>query len=161
MAWSYLNTVNFGMIDHSGEKTRSTFYLEGFAAPGAADLPTELVAKHDAVKAGIAAVSLCNFTESKASVGGDTDVAVIPVSPYAQREIGLWVQWVDTVNGDYGSMTIPGPDLTLLAQANTDEVDIAANVTALAFIAILEANLVSRDANAIQVTRMRIVGRSN
>lgn len=161
MAFVYLNEVSMGFLDHSGEKSRTRFYLEALGDPGAADLDTELVAKHDAVKAGIAAVTLCNFTESKVSVGSDTDVATLPASPYAQREIGLWVQWTDSVNGEYGTMTIPGPDLTLLSQANTDEVDISANVTALALIAILEANLVSRDGNAIQVTRMRIVGRSN
>jgi len=91
--------------------------------------------------------------------GYDTDVPVIPASENAQREIALWVQYVDTTTSKYYSMSIPGPDLTLLAQANTDEVDSVANVTAAALVLVLEAELRSELGNAIQVTRMRIIGR--
>jgi hypothetical protein len=54
----------------------------------------------------------------------------------------------------YGEFTIPAP-IDAIKQVNTDEVDIGANAAALALIAVIEANLVSRDGNAIQVTRMR------
>jgi len=161
MAWEYLTEMSVGWIDHSRERTTSSFYLADIAAPATADLDAEVMDPHDAVKAALAAVSLCNFTTSKVTIGKDEDTPLTPASPYAQREIGLWVQWVDTVNQNLGTTVIPGPDLTLLAQTATDEVDITANVAALALSAVLEANCASRDGNPIQITRMRIVGRSN
>lgn len=161
MAVAYQNRVSIGFIDHSGEKSTTKFYIEPFANTAAADLGTDLVDKHDAVKAAIAAVTLCNFTTSHMSVAYDVDSAVVPTDAFAQRETALWIQWQDSVNGKYGSMSIPGPDLDLLAQAGTDEVDLASNVAAIALTGVLELNLVSEFGNAINITRMRIVGRSN
>jgi len=146
-----------GFIDHSGEKSRTEMYLVPLAAGGANQ--AAVVTSHDNVKAAIAVVTLCNFTASTLLHGYDPDVPVIPANDFAQREIGLWVQYVDVTTSKYYSLTIPGPDLALLAQANTDEVDIAANVTAAALVLVLEAELRSELGNAIQVTRMRIIGR--
>jgi hypothetical protein len=107
----------------------------------------------------MAVVTLCNFTDQNLVILADGDIPTIPTSPNAQRELALWVQYTDAVNGDYGTFTVPGPNLTLLGQANTDEVDIVSNVTMAAFVVILEANLVSVDLNAIEITRARIIGR--
>lgn len=147
--------ITQGYIDRSGEKSRSQF----FVAEGAGDDYTQSFVDANDVQGGIAVITLCNFTDMTGSKLITVDTPVIPSSVNAQREIALWIQYVDTVTGDYGSMTIPGPDLTLVSQANTDEVDIAANVTMAAFVVILEANLVSEAGNAIEVTRARIIGR--
>lgn len=159
MAVTLQSKMSVGFIDRSGEKSSTEMYLAPLAADGSNRAAIE--ASHDAVKAALATVSLCNFTVSSVQHLRDTDVPVIPSSDFAQRELGLWIQYVDTVTGKYYSSTVPGPSLALLAQANTDEVDIVANVTAAALVAVLEAELVSEFGNAIQVTRMRLVGRSN
>jgi hypothetical protein len=149
--------ITQGFIDRSGEHSRTQFYVGG----GAGDDYTTALADADDVHDAIAVVTLCNFTDQSLSIPVQTDTPTIPSSEFAQREVALWIQYVDTVNGDYGTMSIPGPDLTLVGQANTDEVDIASNVTAAALVVVLEANCVSRDNHAIEVTRMRIIGRRN
>lgn len=147
--------VTQGFIDRSREYSATQYWLP---EPVGDDL-TDDIAAANTVKGAIAVVTLCNFTNQTASLLLDSDVPVIPSSVNAQRELGLWIQYVDTVTGQYQSMTIPGPNLTLLSQANTDEVDIVSNVTAAALLAVLEAELVSDANNPIEVTRMRIIGR--
>lgn len=149
--------IKQGYIDRSGERSSSQFYV----ATGVGDDMTTPFADANTVQTALAVVSLCNFTNLSLSHIIEVDVPVIPSSVYAQRESALWVQYVDTVDGTYQSLSVPGPDLTLLAQANTDEVDIVANVTAAALVLVLEANLVSENDNPVEVTRMRIIGRRN
>jgi hypothetical protein len=145
-----------GYIDHSGERSQSVMYLPDIASDGSnwAALTADTTGRGDLLKAAIALVTKCNLTKQSVSVDIDLDIPVAPADASAQRETKLWVQYVDTVNLRYGEFTIPAP-IDAIKQINTDEVDIAANVAALALIAVLEANLVSRDGNAIQVTRMR------
>lgn len=147
-----------GFIDRSGEHSRCKMYLPDIAADGSnwADLTADTTGRGDLLKAVIATLTKCNLTKQNINVTIDQDVPVLPAADDAQREWKLWMQYVDTVNGRYGEFTIPGPADTLV-QANTDEVDIAANALMIAAILVFEANLVSRDGNAIQVTRARIV----
>ena len=149
--------ITQGFLDRSAERGSTHFYV----ADGALNDITTPLADADAVHDGMAVVTLCNFTDQNLIVQVQADTPVIPTSVFAQREVALWIQYTDTVTGDYGTMSIPGPNLTLLGQAGTDEVDIIANVTMAAFVVILEANLVSRDDNPIEVVRARIIGRSN
>lgn len=149
--------IRQGFIDYSGENSSTQFYV----LEAAGDDYTSAIADAGTVAGGIAVVTLCNLTSRTLSKLIDSDVPVIPASTFAQREFALLVQYVDVVTGQFGSMEIPGPDLALLGQANTDEVDIVSNITAAAFLAILEANLVSRADNAIEVTGMRIIGRAS
>jgi len=150
-------TISLGYVDRSREYSRTEWLVENGPLN---DITTEIVAAN-AVQAAIGVVTLCNFTNLNLTHLVEADVPTIPTSPYAQRESALWIQYVDTVDGSYQTMSIPGPDKTLLAQANTDEVDIVANVTAAALVLVLEANLVSDQDNPIEVTRMRLIGRSN
>lgn len=159
MAFVRRSKVGIGFVDHSNEKSRTEFYIVPLAAGGANQ--AAVVTSHDNVKAAIAAVTLCNFTTSTVGHGYETDIPVIPASQNAQREIRLWIQYVDNVNGKFYSMEIPGPDLVLLAQVNTDEVDIGANATAVALKLVLDAELRSELNNAVTVTRMRIIGARN
>lgn len=147
--------VKQAFIDHSREFSSTQWYV----AIGAGDDFTQSYVDANDVQAGIAALTLCNFGNLTGSVIIETDTPTTPSAEEAQREIALWVQYVDDVTGKYYSMSIPGPDLGLVAQANTDEVDIVSNIAAAAFVVILEANLVSELDNAITVTRMRIIGR--
>lgn len=147
--------ISQGFIDHSGEKSSTEFYV----AEAAGDDYTTAIADAGDVAGALAVVTLCNFTRRSLSKLIDSDTPIIPSDEFAQRESALWIQYVDTVTGGYQSMQVPGPDLALVAQANTDEVDIVSNVTAAALVVVLEANLVSQAGNTIEVTRMRIIGR--
>jgi hypothetical protein len=131
-------------------------YLPDVAADGSnwADLTADTTGAGDLLKAAIGLVTKCNLTKQSVQVDIDLDIPTPPADPSAQRETKLWVQYVDTTNMRYGEFTIPAP-IDAIKQVNTDEVDIGANAAALALIAVIEANLVSRDGNAIQVTRMR------
>lgn len=149
--------ITQGFIDRSAERSSTHFYV----ADGVANDITQPLADADAVHDGMAVLTLCNFTDQNLITPVQVDTPIIPTSTFAQRELALWIQYVDDTNGDYGSMSIPGPAMTLLGQAGTDEVDIVANVTMAAFVVILEANCVSRDGNGIEVVRARIIGRSN
>lgn len=148
--------VRQGFIDRSRENSSTQYYVDG---PAAGDDFTDAIADANTIKGAMSALTLCNYTRQTASIVLDEDVPTIPSSAFAQREVGLTIQYVDTVTGKYYDMTIPGPDLTLLAQANTDEVDIASNATFLAYSAIVEPLMVSEVGNAVEIVRARIVGR--
>jgi hypothetical protein len=149
------------MIDHSGEDSGCAFYL-----------PQVTAANYDTVTGNgggenvgdlhgaVALVSLLNFKNSTVICETYPEAGTLPVNPLAQRETKLLVQYVDTVNGRRGTVTIPSPNLALVAQIGTDVVDHNVNVTALALTTAIENNAVSRDGNAIQVVGMRIVGRN-
>lgn len=146
-----------GFIDHSGEQSRTQFHIQ----EAAGDDYTTAIATAAIVATALAVVSLCNMTNRTLSKLVDTDVPVIPSDEFAQRESALRIDLVDEVTGARSSMQVPGPDLALLAQANTDEVDIVSNVTAAALLAALEASLSSSVGNAVSVTRMRLIGRAS
>lgn len=146
-----------GWLDHSGEQSRTQFYL----LEGAGDDYTTAIAAAATVATALEVVSLLTALNRSFSVEVATNVANLPASPYAQRELALKIFYSDDVTANKFTMTVPGPDLTLLAQANTDEVDIVANVAAAALKLVLDTNLVSPDGNAITVTRMRLIGRAS
>lgn len=85
-----------------------------------------------------------------------------PSNNYAQRESGLRLFWEESVSPfAKGYLTVPMPDLTLVATAGTDEVDIAGVTVVNALVALLEANMESPSGNAIEFYRGVIVGRRN
>jgi len=156
--------VTAGFIDNSREFSKTQFYLPAIAADGsnfAAVLTTPVTSKWEIVRGAIAVASLCNFTDWTAQAYGEVATPTAPTDDYANREAGLWIQYADTVTGKYYSLTIPGPDQALFRQANTDEVDIVANVPAATLKTALDANLVSELGNPIVVTRMRLIGRAS
>ena len=146
-----------GWLDHSGEQSRTQFYI----VDGAGDDFTTAIAAAATVATALEAVSLMTALNRSFSVEVSTNVPNLPASPYAQRELALKVFYSDDVTAEKYTLTIPGPDLTLVSQANTDEVDIVSNVAAAALKAVLDTNLSSPNGNAITVTRMRIVGRAS
>lgn len=147
-----------GFIDRSAERSSTKVYLPDVASDGTnwADLTADTTGRGDLLKAAFATLSKCNLTKQTLTVVLETDLPVIPTADDAQREWKLQVQYVDDVNGRFGEFSLPGP-ADLLVQANTDEVDIAANALMVAAIPVFEANMVSRDGNPITITRARIV----
>lgn len=151
--------VELSFLDHSRETSKTQFHVVPLLADGSnrAAVLTAVQNMH----AGIAALTLCNLGSGSVQLYQIAEIPTTPSDENAQREQGLWCQYVDNTTGKYYSMTIPGVDRTLVAQINTDEVDIVSNVAAAAFVAIMEANMKSELGNAITVTRMRLIGRAS
>ncbi len=151
-------TLVFNMIDHSGEKSRTKVYLEELASDGSNwdDILTS---------EGLLRTALY-LTTDMAEVGSDVSIPIHtgagtpPSAVNAQREIAIRVKYRDTVNGRYGHFTVPGPKTTFYPPVGSDVVPLD-NVIFAAFILALEANLVSRDENAITIVEGRLIGRAN
>lgn len=150
-------TFNQGWLDRSGEQSSSQFHIQDAGG----DDYTTAIATAAIVASALEAVSLCTALNRTLSIQVATNTPDLPASPYAQREMALKVFYSDNVNAKKYSFTVPGPDLTLLAQANTDEVDIVSNVAAAALKTALDASLASPDGNAVTVYRMRVIGRAS
>lgn len=150
----------FTFLDRSGETSRVDMPCADLTAGNiASQLATILPATAGGLGEAIAAVSLCT-PQSVDVVAAKTALSnVVPVSPYAQRELGLMVSYTDNTTHRSYRITIPGPDWANLGQANSDLVDpAAAGWTTL--VTALEAHVVSPDGNAITVTGGRLVGRN-
>lgn len=150
--------VTLSTLDHSRESSKVQFYVEPLLADGSnrAAVLTEVTLMH----AAIAAATLCNMGAGSVTLYDIVEVPTTPTDENAQREQGLWVQYVDNTTGKYYSMTVPGADRTLFAQINTDEVDISANVAAVALKDAIELNCRSELGNTVSVTRMRLIGKA-
>ena len=84
---------------------------------------------------------------------------VRPASPYAQVELGLRLHYQDNVTGKKYFLTIPAPDLSIVAQTGSDQIDLE-EVTVAALVTAIEAVAVSPDGNPITIERGVIVGRN-
>lgn len=153
-----MSKVTLSYLDFSGETSRTGLY---FADPsGAAFDWASLAAAIDAVNDAIEAVTLCTRGSELISVTLASPATPYPTDEDAQRESGLRVFYQDQVNGRKGNFTIPGPDKSLMAVTGTDIADWGGTEMA-ALETALEANVKSRDGNAIQITHGRIIGRNN
>jgi hypothetical protein len=83
-----------------------------------------------------------------------------PAEEYAQRETGLRLFYKDTVNGKKFHITVPAPDLSLIAEVGTDLVDMSVSVVA-ALTAVLETWVRSPYGNTVSFYKGVIVGRKN
>lgn len=142
--------------DRSNEKSTLSIHFPQIVAGGTNF--DAVISAMEAVEATIDAITLCDNAKQALydirSVGEDT-----PASPWAQRELGVRVFFVDDVNGEKGHFTIPGPDLASLdVQDSSDKLSLSGTLEA-ALVTALEANALSRDGNSITVQRMVIVGR--
>lgn len=151
--------VDISFIDHSREFSKTSFYVPALLADGT-NRAAVLTATQN-MHAALAAATLCNLGGGSVQLYNITEIATTPADENAQREQGLWCQYVDVTTGKYYSLTVPGADRTLFAQVNTDEVDISSNVAAIALLDVMEANMKSEFGNAIQVTRMRLIGKAS
>lgn len=88
-----------------------------------------------------------------------------PSNEYAQRESGLRLFWeadpATATNYAKGHVTIPMPDLNLVASPGTDLVDISGVTVVNALIALLEANMQTPFGEDLEFYRGVIVGRRN
>lgn len=149
-------------IDNSGENSVVTFYLPDVDESNYNDVTGNGPAQNVGdLRLALAAITLCNFVRHTVTTEVYSELGELPASPWAQRELKLLVQYVDNVTSKRYTVTIPGPDLDLLAQPGTDVVDHVSNVVAAAFVTAFETNARSQDGNAISVIGMRIIGRNS
>lgn len=154
--------VTHGMIDNSGEGASVRFYLPDVTGANYDTITGNSAAQNvGELRLAVAAVSLLNFTQHTVTTERYPESGTLPADAFAQRELKLLVQYVDDVTGERGTLTIPGPDLDILAQAGTDVVDHTSNAAAIALTTAIETYAASKDGNAISVIGMRIVGRNN
>lgn len=152
-----VSTVHLNLIDYSGEKSRTQFYVQTIdATTYVAD-----AAFANAIRTAIETISLCNEVDLSFSGEFHTANGAAPTNPNAQREIAIEVTYVDNTNGRKGRLTIPGPDLSLLTLAG-DNVALSDGVSGpmTTLVAALQAGALSRDSHAITVTGARVVGRN-
>lgn len=148
--------VHFGMVDHSAEACGPSMYFDDADSPDYTDVYTA---------AGLVGTALniltdCGFTQTKLSAVVDEANDAPPATVTAQREIAVRVTYKDTVNGKYERFDVPGPATTFYPGTGTDVIPLD-NVIAAAFILVFEAQCVSQDGNAVEVTSIRLVGRNN
>jgi len=157
-----MSEAAFNMIGFSGERSSVRIGLPLLTGANYDDVTGNGATDNVGVlRIAIGAISLLNFENIVVSAVTHPDTGGLPASPNAQREIGLRVFYTDDVTAKKYHITIPGPDLSLVAQAGTDVVDHTSNAAAIAFVTAFESAARSVDDNAVTVTGMRIVGRAN
>lgn len=156
-----MGRLTFSYIDKSGERASvgvptpdlNAANVESYTDGG-------LSTAFDALNDAIAALTLLSATGHSATAQSNAIEPVLPASPYAQREFGIMFFLSDT-GGHKSRITIPGPDLSIVAQDGTDVVDLAVTEVA-ALVTALETYAVDPvTGNAVTVTAARIVGRNN
>jgi len=148
--------VRLGLMDVSSEQTSVNFYVPDLTNANLDALETAI----GLLQAEALVISDCAHLSTQFSHVTDIASFSPATESTAHREIALKVTYRDTVNGRVGHLTIPGPTSLAYPPAGTDVVPLS-NVVAAAFIAVFEANAVSRDGNAVEVTQVRLIGRNS
>lgn len=148
--------VHFGMIDHSAEACGPALYFDDTAKPDYTAVGTAA----GLVQTALAILTDCNLTNTTLSAVLDSTSPAVPATVTAQREIAVRVIYRDTVTGDAERFDVPGPATTFYPGSGTDVIPLD-NVVAAAFIAVFEAQCVSKLGNPVEVTKIYLVGRNN
>jgi hypothetical protein len=148
--------VHFGMSDHSAEACGPSMYFDDADAPDFTDAQTAA----GLVETALDILTDCAMTKTTLSAVIAAQNEGTPSVVTAQREIAVRVTYKDTVTGKFERFDVPGPATTFYPGAGTDVIPLD-NVIAAAFILVFEANCVSMDGNAVEVTNIRLVGRNN
>jgi hypothetical protein len=155
-------TVSVNLIDHSGEPTRTKFYVETLDDTNYDALFDPITGSVSLLQAALLVATDCEHVSTVASVEMEPGTGVPPATVTAQREIAIRVSYRDTVNGRKGSFTVPGPITTFYPPTGVpDDIIPLDNVIFAALILVIEANAISRDDNPIEVVEGRLVGRNS
>lgn len=148
------SAVTMGVTDYDGEKSSFGFLIPTLSS---ANYDASLLVV-DGIEAAINGVTLQDVSR-KIVKGVDDPYGGAAADPNAQREMKWRVIYTDTVDSiGNGSFEIPCPDLSLLVPG-TGEMNTAAGAGAT-LVTTLEADVVSRLGNAIQVEKIVHVGRN-
>lgn len=157
-----MSTLSLSIRDRGGEIGRTSFTIAVAGtdtADGLATLETGLRAVVDPLILGVIAKSSVSI-EYLENDG-------VPLSNFAQREIGLRILMTGDSSSDNFSLTIPTPDLDALTILdNSDDVELADAGVMAALVAWIEANVepsfgADPDTETVTVRRAYVVGRNN
>lgn len=138
--------VIYNFADHGGEKSSVGFNLNTLANEGALRTAVDGVS--------IGQLQKATLVDSEVQISSAN-----AASEWAQVELGLRLHLADSVNGESGYVTIPCPDLATLT-VDGDNVTLADAGVMAALVTEVEANVLSRDGNAVTVERATVVGRN-
>lgn len=148
--------LSFNIIDYSDEYSKCEFNIVDVDE-------LSWVAEHVKIatlQAAVAGVTIGNIAY-RTLVAYKTHVDDSrPSDKSAQREMGLRLFMKDTVTGEKTHVTIPAPDLDILAPGGSDSVDLTISVAA-ALVGAIEAMIVSKMGNPVTIYKGIIVGRNN
>lgn len=150
------SNVTFTIRDHSDEYSGVSFPIPPVDETNWVLTNTRILA----LQAAVAAATTGNIARRSLNAYNVHVDDVRPANPYAQREIGLRLFYLDTVNGKKYHVTIPAPDLIVMGQGGTDEIDLTGSL-ADPIVAAMQALMETPDGNPVQVYRGVIVGRRN
>jgi hypothetical protein len=146
-------------VDHSAEIARTRVWVEKLDATNFDELYNAVTGKVSLLQAAFLLITRCVHVRTTSTVESDVGSATPPDDEHAQREIAIRVSYVDTVTAKKYRFDIPGPIDACYPATGTDVIPLG-NVEAAAFILVFEANALSPDGNAVQVTGLRLVGKN-
>ena len=149
--------VTYTIRDRSDEYSSVAINFESEDTDTIADLETTALA----MRALIAPLVTGNIAKQTITASQVVVEDVRPANPYAQRELGLRLFYQDEVNSKKYHITLPCPDLLVVASGGTDEVDLSGIAVVNAFVQALEQFMRSPEGNEVQVYKGVIVGRRN
>ena len=147
--------VNFTIRDHSDEYSSIGFNIEDVDETSWVATNTTI----GVIQAALAALTTGSIARRQLVASNVPVDDTRPANPYAQRETGLRLFYQDDVTSKKYHITVPAPDLTLVASGGTDEVDLSGVAVVNALVTALEPFMLSPDGNAITFYRGVIVGR--
>lgn len=151
-----MSKVGFNIIDYSDEYSKCEFNIPNVDELTWVSQQTLIVA----LRAAIVQVTTGNIAYETLQAYKTHVNDARPADQNSQREIGLRLFMKDTVTGEKTHVTIPSPDLPLLAPGGSDSVDMTLAASAT-LISAIEALIVSRAGNPVSIYKGIIVGRRN
>jgi len=153
-----MSYVTHIIIDRSAEISFTRHYLPAINAGNYTAVTGNVVGQNVGnLRLALAEITLGNFVRHEVTAQEATQPVDIPTDANAQRETKLLVRYISESNRR-GSLEIPGPNLTLLAQPNTDQIDMS--VTEFQdFLGLFEADYRDSYGDTVTITDARIVGR--
>lgn len=150
------SVVTYKIIDFSGEYSSVAFNISPIDEETWVAVDLQVLALQTA----IAALTAGNVAQRSLTAYTVPVNDTYPTEQYAQRETGLRLFYKDNVNGKKFHVTIPAPDLALIAEEGSDMVDMSNSIVG-ALVAAMEAVVVSPYGNGVTFYRGAIIGRRN
>nr|CRY96562.1 hypothetical protein [uncultured prokaryote] len=148
--------VTYKVIDHSGEYSTVKVNVPDIDETNFAAIETFAIA----LQAAVVSLTAGNIASRQLTAYTKPVNDNYPAEEYAQRETGLRLFYKDNVNAKKFHVTIPAPDLSLIAVEGSDFVDMSLSVVSTV-TAAMEAFMVSPYGNPITFYKGVIVGRRN
>jgi len=153
-----MSYVTHTIIDRSGERSFTRHYLPTITAGNYEDVAGNGVGDNVGnLRLSLADMTNGNFVKHEVTAVSNRSGALVATNPNAQRELKILVLMREVGTNRPINLEIPCPDLSIIGQEGTDEVD----ETAQEWIDFVSAmNFFRTDADGlVEVTGGRIVGR--